>query len=368
MKNIIFVLFCLIPCVGFGQDKFEISGTLSNAVTGRTVLLEYKNGRGEDARDSTKIQDGTFVLNGNTAFGNKAILRLLPVARETKKRGIKPDELLFFLEKGRYRLTGNDSVFNAKIAGTPSQQEYLDYQRQLARPAAGYPCLFKRLSDAISVKDSVQMGKIRSELIALNARMSALRDSFIFSHPDSYVTLDLVVHEVNPVINPKYYAVLSKKLLSSVEGQKLTDRVEKAKLIALGKSIDITQPDDKGNLFKLSSLRGKYVLVDFWASWCGPCRSETPFLKRAYQKLKDKNFEIVSISLDATKAAWFKALKEDAMPWVQLSDLKGTKNDAAVRFGIKSIPQNVLVDPNGVIIGKNLRGEDVAEQLSVLIK
>ncbi|RZJ89423.1 MAG: TlpA family protein disulfide reductase, partial [Chryseobacterium sp.] len=145
-------------------------------------------------------------------------------------------------------------------------------------------------------------------------------------------------------------------------------KYNKAKQFAVGKTIEFTLPDANGKEFKLSSMKGKYVLVDFWASWCVPCRAENPFLLKAYSELKDRNFEIVGVSLDDNRANWLKAVETDKLPWTQVSDVKGFKTDVAVRFGITAIPQNVLIDPDGKVIAKDLRGEDVNKKIASFIK
>ncbi|MNR34251.1 Thiol-disulfide oxidoreductase ResA [compost metagenome] len=121
-------------------------------------------------------------------------------------------------------------------------------------------------------------------------------------------------------------------------------------------------------MVSLSSFKGKYVLLDFWASWCGPCRAENPHVLKAYNKFKDKNFDILAISLDEKKENWLKAVKDDAMPWTQVSDLLGWKNQAAGYYAITAIPQNFLIDPNGVIVAKNLRGDRLEKELAKFLE
>lgn len=138
--------------------------------------------------------------------------------------------------------------------------------------------------------------------------------------------------------------------------------------IAVGKTApDFTLPDVDGKDFKLNSLRGKYVLIDFWASWCGPCRQENPNVVSNYNQFKDKNFTVLGVSLDQDKKAWLKAIKDDGLVWKQVSDLKFWNNEAATMYHVEAIPYNVLIDPQGKIIGTELRGSQLHDKLAEVL-
>lgn len=359
-KSIISGLLLLMGGLCQAQDKFEISGHLPGLGNDQKIILSYVDSQGKNVKDSTLVKNGKFSLSGTTAFGNRADL------------SAKDSYQTFYLEKGKYKVTGTDDIARASITGTQAQADYLVYDRMVGIPHREYKKLVYPYMNARSAKDTVKMNAIANQIKPIAARMEAALDSFIFSHPDSYVALDAINDNKTMVIDPatfgRYYDPLSKRVLNSLTGKKLTAKYDKAKQLALGRKVDFIQTDDKGQEFKLSSLKGKYVLVDFWASWCGPCRAENPHLLKAYKELKDKGFEIVGVSLDEKKEQWLGAVKQDGMPWIQVSDLKGFKTEIAVKYGIDAIPQNFLINPEGIIVAKNLRGEDVKEKIAKFIK
>ena len=372
IKTTLSILFSLLTAIGMAQDKFTITGNLSQAGFNKMVFLNYVNSEGEAAKDSALVSNGKFKITGTTAFGNKSYLELKRVARGITENSENADRKEFYLEKGNTIVAGKDSISTATISGTIVQQEYVDYHAKMDPLQKKYEQIAARYEKASSEKDSLELKKIALDGEPIFAKMESTLDNFIASHPDSYFTADLVLMNKMLFIDVQkfepIYAALRPRLLSSFSGKKITSQYNKAKLYAIGKTLDFSLPDKDGNEHKLSSLKGKYVLVDIWASWCIPCRAENPFMLKAYNELKDKSFVIVGVSLDNNKSAWLNAVEQDKLPWSQLSDLKGFETEIAVRLGINVIPQNILIDPDGKIIAKDLRGANLNKLIASYIK
>ena len=370
MKKLISLLLAAAPVIAFAQENFTIKGQLAPTTTAKTAFLSYRNGE-KLVNDSAAVSGGAFTFSGQVTDITMARLSVnYPGTVDPKK---KKDMTTVYLVNGTTTVTSADSLAKATIKGTKVNEDAQDFA-QFMKPVtdarnALYAEYYAASDDKRKSKEFEEyIDKKDDSLSTVETKQDSL---YILSHSDSYMSLQALrsmggSYPEYAKLQPKFDK-LSASLRASKAGVKYQDYLNKLKAVQIGKiAPDFAQADTNGNMVKLSSFRGKYVLLDFWASWCGPCRAENPNVVKAYNNFKGKNFTILSVSLDqpGKKENWMNAIHKDGLTWNHVSDLKFWNNEVAQLYAVQAIPQNLLIDPNGKIIAKDLRGEDLEKKLA----
>jgi peroxiredoxin len=292
-----------------------------------------------------------------------------------KARTVQPrDVYSIFLEPGNVYVVAKDSLSNSTVKGSPSHTEYLDLKKQIAAYDDANKALYAQYSEARKNKDRAAADKIEKSIDSLQEVVNeSVYLPYIKSRKNAPVALYALSQYAGYAIDPKKAEPLYEELGTNVKslpaGVIFKEKLELAKKTEIGQyALPFSQTDTAGIEVSLASFKGKYVLIDFWASWCGPCRAENPNVVKAFNKHKDKGFTVLGISLDqpGAKEKWIKAIHDDQLTWTHVSDLKYWNNEVAKQYGIQAIPQNYLIDADGKIIGKNLRGEELQAKLEEL--
>lgn len=376
MKKIL-LLLCLLPFMTLGQQNFILNAKLKPLMFPARAFLYYTI-NGKTTIDSAIIKDGVFTFKGTLSEVAKAYLK---IKREkmpgTETRRTPSDLLDFFLEPGTTSLNSTtDSASSAVIKGSVVNDDVAKCKAVMAgiQIKANQIMAQYKSGTPQQLKDSLYTAGFNEQLRVLDAEAKNIHANFMRSNPDSYYSLILfktvVPIAADPLVAEREFAKFSSRLKSGPLGKRIQDEIYATRLLAVGQpAMDFTQNDSNGKPVKLSDFKGKYVLLDFWASWCAPCRQENPNVVKVYQKYKNKNFTVLGVSLDnaGLKTAWLKAIKDDGLSWTNVSDLKGGDNEVAVKYFVKAIPSNFLVGPDGKILAKNLRGEELELKLEALL-
>ena len=379
MKKIILIVMAAIPAAIFAQtpDNYTLKTKIGANITTPARAYLIHTTAGKNVIDSTNIVNGEFSFHGNVTEPTAGIIVIDAKGVGLRNMDRSADALNLYLEKGAISVNSADSVAKATITGSKTNDDNVKLREALKPVIAQAKAIMdeaKGASDALKIDPTFQNG-VQQKYKVVQFQQENIIKKFIQENPDSFISLAALGSISGPTGDlaeeEKYYNLLSPAVKQTESAKAFLTSLNALKLTAVGSMApEFTQADTSGAPVKLSSFRGKYVLVDFWASWCMPCRQENPNVVRAYNKYKGKNFTILGVSLDRPdgKAQWLKAIKDDGLTWNQVSDLKYWNNEVASLYRISSIPQNFLIDPTGKIIAKNLRGVDLEVKLAEIFK
>jgi len=378
MKSIFSFLLLAAFCIQTNaQEKFTIKGDVSKVKlpVAKVYLSYYADGK--STTDSSDVVNGKYNFTGSLGDPLMASLRVKyqedPNAKTIRAVSYNRDIKQLFLENAKISVVSTDSFANAAIKGSKAHAEFVGWEAMLKEENKVSGELNKQYNEFYKQKNQPGMDSLDAEFDKLTAIKNVKNKKYLSENPASPIAMfifrQFVGYDINADEAEPVFLSLSEKLMSGPAGKEMAEKIEIAKKTGVGRmAMDFTQNDTIGNPVSLSSFKGKYVLIDFWASWCGPCRQENPNVVKAFNNYKEKGFTVLGVSLDQPNAKdkWMKAIHDDNLTWTQVSDLKFWGNAVAVQYGIQAIPQNFLIDPQGKIIGKNLRGEALNKKLETL--
>jgi thiol-disulfide isomerase/thioredoxin len=356
---------CLFTASMYAQNAgaFVLKGYVTNLKEGK-IYLNYPNAEGKYVSDSVALQNGVFRFEGKIAEPV-----MVGLSGKTKSRSVEdPNTTRFFISPGETNVMLADQAFrDAVIVGSPLQDEYAELVSEQNKIAKRWKPIMDTLS-AINKRSNVQFQETKNWVLTpYHAETKEITDRFLTTHPTSFVTAYLLRFErgISDMALQGYYDRFPEKVQNSSYGKALKEELDNRKKGVPGAmAAAFTTKDLEGKTLSLNDYKGKYVLLDFWASWCVPCRKGNPHLKELYAKYKGKGFEVIGVTDDDRNPdAWKKAVEKDELPWKTI--LRGLKmtvngdnvnidrtNDISSRYNISSLPTQVLIDPNGKIIGR----------------
>ena len=359
-RNLLFLIAVAFIMTACNQNKnFNVNVSLANG-NDKTVYLQKYVDNVPVTIDSAVIAEEKAVLTA--PFDNPQILYALKIKGQ---RGSMP----FFADNKDVAFVGDlNNPQAVEIMGSETQAELDAYNDQLDEINMQIRDLYAVMQQAFSDNDSIKMDSLNKVGTALMEQQDNFRDEYIKAHPESFVT-----HYILDGVKQDYPLDQLKDLMAgftteSIYRDHLNDYVAKQERLEVGQPfIDFTLQTKDGEDVTLSEkiAQNKLTLVDFWASWCGPCRHENPVVKAAYEKYHELGFEVIGVSVDQDEAAWLKAVEEDELPWMQVRD---SEDKVSEDYMIYYIPSNFLFDQNGTMIAKGLRGEDLEAKLAEILK
>ena len=354
--------FSLILSACDNTPKYTIDGTIQGDQTGN-VLLVSENGNQLDTLGKAAIKNGKFKFSGHVDS-----LTIAYASIEGSRYYIP-----VFLENANYTaLLDPANPMGNKIEGTKNQtiiNSFITINQGLQKERMEIQQQYMAANQA---KDTEKMTALESKMEELIESAEAKEEDLLKENPDTYATAFLLLTKMGQMEYEQLNAIydpLSPEIKATTPGKEIAAYLARLAPTAVGQvAPDFTLETPDGKPLSMHSVKGKVKVLDFWASWCGPCRAENPNVVELYKKFHPKGLEIVGISLDENKDQWQQAIKDDKLAWKQMSDLKGWESEVAQLYGISAIPHTIILDENNVIIAKNLRGKKLEEKIAELLQ
>ncbi|TSJ38899.1 AhpC/TSA family protein [Mucilaginibacter corticis] len=355
------------------KTGFTVNGKIGN-LNGPKVYLSFMTD-GHDHTDSATLVNGAFKFTGHMSPYSSVRMAIdhKGVGREISTHG--GDVIYFHFGDETLNISSKDSLANAQMTGSKTYDEYAAY----AKAVGPMPWDIDKISNAEIAaapelgQDTAFTNQVARHHFKMIADFQTKNLEFAKTHPASFFApvalFGTAANDKTVTTAEQIFKTFSPEIQATENGKTIKEFIDAHYRLKVGGAAPaFTQVDPSGKPVSLSAYKGKVVLVDFWASWCSPCRQEIPNLVTQYKQYKDKGFEILSVSLDNNRNNWLKAIQQEGMPWAQVCDLNGQNNAAAKLYGVSAIPATFLVDRNGNLIQTGLRGEDLNKKLAELFK
>ena len=366
MKNIFYTIALTVFVASCSSGPhYTVKGKLAGADSVKIFYLQKRDAGKMVRIDSAICKKGLFTFKGGKVDFPQLVQL---VAGNSNKR------TAFYLENSDITISGNvDSLYNAKFTGSKTQEEYNSFI-ELNKPLSDdYNKTYTEYQAASQAGNAAKVAELEKKADSIQNAMTSLQKNFVKEHPSSYTSPSILVslsYDMDPDEISSAVSAMDTAIARLPQIKSLMERVVVMKSVAVGKKapdFTLSDPDDKP-VSLYSKLGSKLLLVDFWASWCGPCRHENPNVVKVYSEFNKKGFNIFSVSLDKKKEDWVKAIADDKLTWTHVSDLQYWSSAAAKLYAVNSIPANFLLDETGTIIGKNLRGDDLYKKVKELLE